>query len=98
MICLKSLIRRIVNLPKSEKTPAQILKILWFLFAVRIASIAEVGTGLRQSRETIGSCIAIFQVERLLHSSHRFDALLSELPRIPQGSAKPSDGSVVGRI
>ncbi|KAK1134043.1 hypothetical protein K0M31_011828 [Melipona bicolor] len=38
MICLKSLIARTVNLPKSEQTPAQILKVLWFLFAVASVS------------------------------------------------------------
>ncbi|KOC70879.1 hypothetical protein WH47_02145 [Habropoda laboriosa] len=34
MICLKTLIARTVNLAKSEQTSAQILKVLWFLFAV----------------------------------------------------------------
>ncbi|KAF3428828.1 hypothetical protein E2986_02422 [Frieseomelitta varia] len=38
MISLKSLIARTVNLPKSERTPAQILKVLWFLFAVASVS------------------------------------------------------------
>ncbi|XP_060812939.1 uncharacterized protein LOC132905554 isoform X3 [Bombus pascuorum] len=38
MICLKLLIARTVNLPKSEQTPAQILKVLWFLFAVASVS------------------------------------------------------------
>ncbi|XP_017766550.1 PREDICTED: uncharacterized protein LOC108555429 [Eufriesea mexicana] len=38
LICLKSLIARTVNLPKSEQTPAQILKVLWFLFAVAFVS------------------------------------------------------------
>lgn len=38
MICLKSLIVRTVNLPKSEQTPVQILKVLWFLFAVASVS------------------------------------------------------------
>lgn len=46
MICLKSLIRRIVNLSKSEKIPAQILKILWFLFAV--ASVSHSSPRLEQ--------------------------------------------------
>ncbi|XP_031775877.1 uncharacterized protein LOC100870805 isoform X2 [Apis florea] len=48
MICLKSLIRRIinVNLSKSEQTSAQILKVLWFLFAV--ASISHPSPRLEQ--------------------------------------------------
>lgn len=46
MICLKSLIGRIVNLPKSEQIPAQILKILWFLFAV--ASVSHPSPRLEQ--------------------------------------------------
>lgn len=46
MICLKSLIGKIVNLPKSEQIPAQILKILWFLFAV--ASVSHPSPRLEQ--------------------------------------------------
>ncbi|CAL7947687.1 unnamed protein product [Xylocopa violacea] len=38
MICLKSLIARIVNLPKSGQIPARVLKVLWFLFAVASVS------------------------------------------------------------
>ncbi|XP_078045422.1 uncharacterized protein LOC144474451 [Augochlora pura] len=34
MICLRSLIVRITNLPSLEQTPSWILKVLWFLFAV----------------------------------------------------------------
>ncbi|CAK9812508.1 hypothetical protein ANTQUA_LOCUS7294 [Anthophora quadrimaculata] len=38
MISLKSLIARAVNLTKSEQTSTQILKVLWFLFAVASVS------------------------------------------------------------
>lgn len=34
MICLRSLVIRIMNLPKSQQTTVQVLKVLWFLFAV----------------------------------------------------------------
>lgn len=34
MICLRSLVIRIMNLPKTEQTAIQVLKVLWFLFAV----------------------------------------------------------------
>lgn len=43
MICLKSLIARIVNLSKSRRTPAEILKVLWFLFAVASVSHSSPG-------------------------------------------------------
>ncbi|KZC13251.1 hypothetical protein WN55_05557 [Dufourea novaeangliae] len=34
MICLRSLIVRIIDLPTSEQIPSQTLKVVWFLFAV----------------------------------------------------------------
>nr|XP_034188538.1 uncharacterized protein LOC117608086 isoform X2 [Osmia lignaria] len=75
MICLKSLITRIINLPKSDPTPSQILKVLWFLFAV--ASMSHSSSSSEQDYgKAVKRLAAVLQYSRLNDCyTHHIDLL-----------------------
>ncbi|XP_043258566.1 uncharacterized protein LOC122400896 [Colletes gigas] len=75
MICLRSLISGIVGIPKSEQISEQLLKVLWFLFAV--ASVSHPSPNSEQDYSRAATRLAVaLQYSRLNDCyTHHIDLL-----------------------